>query len=835
MTKYLSILRTITGTVLALLVILPVLAQPKPQWSSAEIKQALEKSQVLGTVLYLAAHPDDENTRLISYLSNERHYRTAYLSLTRGDGGQNLVGTEKGAEMGLLRTQELLQARKIDGGEQFFTRAVDFGYSKNAEETLEIWEKEKVLADAVYVIRKFRPDVIVLRFPPNSRAGHGHHTTSALLAEEAFDLAGDPKAYPEQLSMVEVWQPKRLLFNTSTWWDKTIPEQAKTSDEFVMVDIGAYNPVLGISYAEIAAESRSQHKSQGFGSGKSRGTKLEYMKHVKGDKAKGDLMSGVDVSWNRVPGSDEVKAKLVEASANFQMDNPAATIPTLLKVHQLLEDLEQTHYVVHKKKEVQELILACAGYWSEATAASYSAAAGDEVELRAFAINRSDVPIKLRKVIFAGEEQVVGELLKNNEGREIKQAIELSGDHDAQPYWLRSDFMGVFQVDDPKLIGDPENQPALEVELHLEIEGMRFVRKEPVYYKWTDRVDGELYRPFVPMPAVTLNLDQKVMIFPGDEPQTVQVILQAHKDGVSGKAGLEMDDGWRVEPTYADYSLEKKGQEIQLKFKIFPPSKGAVSSLKAYAELNSKKYNRSLVTIEYPHVLTQTLLPEAKAKMVRLDLKREGKSLGYIMGAGDEVPQNLEQLGYQVTMLDEEGLRSTDLSQFDAIISGIRAYNTEKYLARLQPKLMEYVQNGGTYLVQYNTNRGLVTEDIGPYPMKLSRSRVTKEEAEATLLNSQHRLMTTPNAITDADFDQWVQERGLYFAGEWDERYTPLIAWNDPGEDAQKGGLLVANYGKGVFIYSGISFFRQLPAGVPGAFRLLVNLIDAQNEESNGQ
>ena len=356
------------------LLLIATASYAQKQMNASEIKLALNKLNTLGSVLYVAAHPDDENTRLIAYMANERLVRTGYLSLTRGDGGQNLIGTEKGPLMGVVRTQELLEARKVDGGEQFFTRAVDFGYSKTPEETFIKWDKQAVLADVVWAIRKFKPDVMITRFPPTSKAGHGHHTASAILAAEAFDLAGDKNAFPEQLTYTTVWQPKRLLLNASTWWDKELPQKAKDNPtEYTTVDIGTYNTLLGKSYGEIAAESRTMHKSQGFGSAKQRGSKLEYLKLLKGEPFKTDVLDGVNLSWKTVNGGEAIEKLLTKAITNFNAEQPELIVPTLLEAHQLLNKLPDSNkWKWIKLSKIRTVIANCAGLFVEVTANDYS-------------------------------------------------------------------------------------------------------------------------------------------------------------------------------------------------------------------------------------------------------------------------------------------------------------------------------------------------------------------------------------------------------------------------------------------------------------------------------
>ena len=796
------------------------------QLNSSEIKLALKKLNKLSSVLYIAAHPDDENTRLIAYMANEEMARTAYLSLTRGDGGQNLIGTEKGALMGVLRTQELLEARKIDGGEQFFTRAVDFGYSKTPEETFQKWDKNKILADVVWTIRKFRPDVIITRFPPTSRAGHGHHTASAILAKEAFDLAGDSKAYPEQLKYVTIWQPKRLVLNVSTWWDKELPEKAKNAPhEYLTIDIGSYNPLLGKSYAEIAAESRTMHKSQGFGTSKQRGSKLEYLQLIKGAPFQSSIFDGINVTWNRIEKTEKIKDLITEANNNFNPEHPEKIVPTLIQVYKLIKEIPDTiSWKKTKLTNLQSIIESCMGLFVEVTANDYSVAQGNSIGLKSTILNRSDLKLELIAIKIAGNDTSFNTILENNEPQQFEHTLYTRNSNLSHPYWLNNDYEGIFKVKDQRQIGIPENDASIAAEYVFKLNGISFTISRSATYKWTDRVKGEIYRPFVVLPKITVNITDQVYIFSSDKSKEVRVTLKAHQSNIKGKVSLKLPEGWKSEPSSDSYELKEKNEEKIIVFNVYPSNKESVGSISVILN-NEKEVAKSLITIEYNHILTQTLLPEAKAKLVRLNVAIKGNKIGYIQGAGDEIPLALEQLGYQVVILDENSIKNNDLSVYDAIICGIRAYNTNKYMATIYDKLMEYVKNGGNYVVQYNTNRGLEEVKIGPYPFKLSRDRVTVEEASPTFLAPEHPILNTPNKITDKDFDNWVQERGLYFPNEWDEKYTPILGWNDPNEKMTKGSLLVAHHGKGSFIYTGISFFRELPAGVPGAFKLFANIV----------
>ncbi|WP_066838964.1 PIG-L family deacetylase [Rufibacter ruber] len=824
-----ALTRTATWAWLLSFVLLaaPSFGQGPRKPNAADIRQALEKLNVLGSVLYFAAHPDDENTRLIAFLANERKLRTGYLSLTRGDGGQNLIGPEIREELGLIRTQELLQARQIDGGEQFFSRANDFGFSKNPAETFTIWNREQVLADAVWTIRKFRPDVIITRFSPVPGGTHGHHTASAIIAQEAFEAAADPKRFPEQLKTVEVWQARRLVWNTSSFFYGQ-GQKFDTSNKLTL-ETGLYNPLLGKSYNEISAESRSMHKSQGFGSSGSRGEALEYFEHLKGDRAQSDLVEGVTTTWNRLKGGESVGKIISEAIRNYNPANPSASVPTLLKATSALAKLPNSYWKQVKQEELDQVIKACLGLYLEATARDYSATPGEAVNIQLEATNRSAVPVTLTQVeyLFAKRDTTVQQKLENGKPLMLRVSVPISPSAMySQPYWLRlPGTTGMFRVDEPELIGLPENPAAAQVRVQVTVQGQPLSFTLPVVYKRTDPVEGEQYRPFVVTQPVFVNLTEKVYVFPDAQPKPVTVRVRAGQNSLEGQVTLRLPQGWRAAPASADFKLNQKGAEQTFTFQVYPGAQETESTISAAVSTLGRNFTQGLKTIEYAHIPTQTLFSESEAKAVKLDIKRKGQRIGYLMGAGDEIPASLQQIGYTVDQLQVDDLSAANLQKYDAVVTGVRAYNTLERLKFQQPQLLEYVRNGGTLVVQYNVSNGLVTSELGPYPLKLSNDRVTVEDAEVRFLKPDHAVLNSPNKITQKDFTGWVQERGLYFPNQWAPEYEAILSMNDPGETAKEGSLMVAKYGKGHFVYSGLSFFRELPAGVPGAYRLFVNLL----------
>lgn len=814
-------------------------AQPR-NYEVGEILLKLKKLNTLGSVLYIAAHPDDENTRMITYFAQQENMDVAYLSLTRGDGGQNLIGTEQSELLGLIRTQELLAARRIDGGEQYFTRANDFGFSKNHTETLNKWNEQQVLEDMVYVIRKVKPDVIITRFPPlkYNFDTHGHHSASAYLAEKAFDMAADPKMFPEQLKTVEVWQAKRLYWNTSTWFYTNTKTKMDTTGK-ILVDVGSYIPELGESVTEIAARSRSMHKSQGFGSAEQRGSEIEFLEFVKGVQAKKNLFEDIDITWGRVKGNEKVGQLLKQAYDGFDVKNKTKVLPQLLEAWQLLKD-KKDFWSGNKEKELKETIYALCGLFLESAATDFSAT--EKVKMKTVAINRSPVEMKLNSVSYSsGYNSAQGKPLLFNKPVAIDDSLMLTSSAISQPYWLTGTQQTppMYPLPDEKMRALPENFPALEACFNVSINGVEMDFCRPVEYKWTDRVKGEIYRPFVVSPDRTIHPHQSVLVFSDEKPQEVTVTVKAWKDRVAGNVTfVNLPTGWKVAPDKLYVELAKKGEEREVKFALTPPTGSSTVELRpAFTPITEARYDinyftHDYVEIAYDHIPYQVLFPQASIKVIKLDMKKGGTNIAYIKGAGDEVGEKLQQAGYSITYLTKDNFSTTNLSQFNAVLVGIRAYNTEKWLPHQKEKLMGYVHNGGNVIVQYQTTAGLLTNDFGPYPFKIGRGRVTVEEAAMTMLDPKHPVFNSPNKLTATDFEGWIQERGLYFASEWDSNYVPLFACNDPGEDPLKGSVLLADYGKGSFIYTGISFFRELPAGVPGAYRLLANMLAYKKDGS---
>jgi LmbE family N-acetylglucosaminyl deacetylase len=797
-------------------------AQGPATVTSADIYLRLKKLNVLGTVLYVAAHPDDENSRLIAYMAKGRLYRTGYLSMTRGDGGQNLIGDEQGVELGLIRTQEMMAARRVDGAEQFFSRAYDFGFSKSTEEALKTWDHEKMLSDVVWVVRKFQPDVIITRFPPDSRAGHGHHSASAVLAHEAFDAAGDPNRFPEQFKYgVKPWKARRLLWNSFNFG----PGFNTTSEDQMKIDVGGYNPILGKSYGEMAAISRTNHKSQGAALTPARGESMEYFTLVAGDPAHGDPMEGVVTDWGRVQNGSEIGLMVDQVVKDYSLLAPEKSVPGLTGIYKAIEQLPEGYWRTQKLKEVRDLIADCAGLWLEAVVRTPYAVRGDSLAI-SFAVNdRLGTDMAVTGVGVADFDTTIHEQLQPDKNFFITRSILVSPRKElTQPYWL-AELMspGHFNVSDQRLIGDPLSAPAYEANFRLLVGGVTLNISRPVQYKYTHPVKGEVYEPLTVLPRATARFDPELLVFTDREKKEFDAEVQDRTGhGHPPALGLTAVPALSIQGvgggTFGDPSWMAK-----------PVSTGTavVSVDGVFQENGGWDTAEELRTIAYDHIPRIDYFKPATEKFMIADIKTSGHRIGYIEGAGDKVPEALQQMGYEVVTLREKDLASaTYLQQFDAIITGVRAYDVRPWLAGRHAVLMEYVKNGGNLIVQYNRgDLGQVKTTIGPYPMAIANIRVTDETAKVNFVLPDHKVLHFPNTITDDDFSGWIQERGIYFAGQVDTAYQEVLSMKDPAESEVKGSLIVANYGKGVFVYTGLVFFRELPAGVPGAYRLMANII----------
>ena len=831
--------------ILIVLAIFPTFIIAQNKNSSDNIFQEIKKLSVHGNVLYIAAHPDDENTKLLAFLSNEKLYNTAYLSLTRGDGGQNLIGDEQGIELGLIRTNELLEARKVDGTKQFFSRAYDFGFSKSPAEALNIWGHDKILSDVVWAIRKFRPDVIICRFPTTGEGGHGHHTASAILASEAFEAAADPTKFPEQLKLgVNTWQAKRLLWNTFNFGSTN----TQNENQF-KIDCGGYNPVLGKSYGEISATSRSKHSSQGFGVAASRGTSIEYFTTIKGTPPVNDLMDGVDLSLNKTEiKSDNLKQQYANVLRslinNYKINSPQSSIEDLQKLQKISLMSGSSPMLLQKRKEIEDLILKCSGIFFEGTSLVQKNIIGDSIKINFLFNNRLGINVTNVRTGFIFDSTKYNEIeliqkpeFNTNISRLV--SIPVSDEMTAtQPFWLKDAKQpGSFTISDQtKRILPYINET--KVYFSFKINGLDYFFTEPLDYKFIDPVKGELYQPAIITNPVDIKANKSLIIVKdkNNDLQKIGYTIHFNKD-FNDKLSFYIQSD-KNQTKVLDTILNKKaGESFSLETNIPSSNKNEITvfcwlSSPAFNNYkNLKKISTTLKKISYSHIPDIFYHYTDSVKILFLDLKTTGKNIGYITGAGDKVPEALSLMGYNVTFLSEKDATSGNLNNYDAIITGIRAYNTLTWLEDAYTNLMKYVENGGRLVVQYNTNNRLAAMKtrIFPYPFTISRNRITDENAEVNFIDDQNPILNYPNKITKDDFIGWIQERSIYNAENIDSKYSKILKMKDPGEEEQSGSLITADYGKGKIIYSGLVFFRELPAGVPGAFRLFANIISNNN------
>ena len=873
---------TTTRWLLSLLLIVGLAPTPAQRTISGEIeiRQALERLNTLGSVMMIGAHPDDEREQVLAYLALGRHVRTAYLSLTRGEGGQNLIGPEQGDELGIIRSQELLTSRRIDGAEQYFTRAIDFGFSKTADETLQKWDRNKVLGDVVYNIRRFRPDVVILVFSGTPRDGHGHHQASSILGKEAFSLAGDPTKFPEQLAYVQPWTPKRLMMNAGGpggGQNKGKGGKNKADNvpppDLLNVDVGVYSPELGASFGEIGGASRSANRTQGTGAAETKGSQIVSMETVSGDKATKDLFENLDITWNRVPGGAAVQPIVTQALTAFVPAHPEALLPQLTQARPLIAAIKDP-LAERKLKELDDLIALCAGLSLEAQSDKAAVSPGATLRVNFTAIQRLPGQVALTGIRLSGIEgapivNLAPTVLVNNQPSRYNASFTIPQNQPyTQPYWLERPKDGaLYSVPDPSDIGLPENKPVLTAQFRVQVAGTELELTRPVQYRYVDRVLGEQTRPFTVIPAVAVSLAEHALVFGDAKPRRIEVAVKSNGGKVAGDLRLDIPAGWNADPASSHFELAATEEQTNVFFNLVPPAADSRGKIRAIAQVGTHTISTGTEVIQYPHITTQTLLPPAEATLVRADIKILSKTVGYIMGAGDDVPQAIRQLGCEVTLLTESDLAHGDLTRFDAIVTGVRAFNTRPDLRANYQRLFDFASNGGTLIVQYNvpeggappavpaaaaapgqaapaapsqpaavpappaapaaTDGGLLAH-VGPYPIRFSRNdRVTMEDAPITFPNPDLRLLHVPNQITKADFDGWVQERGLYFSDEWDPRYQSVLESHDPGEMPLQGGMLYTPLGKGAYIFSAYDWFRELPAGVPGAYRLFANMLSA--------
>ncbi|HLA58888.1 MAG TPA: PIG-L family deacetylase, partial [Puia sp.] len=813
-------------------------AQMPEAENASDILLRMKKLNVLGSVLYIAAHPDDENTRLLAWLSQDKLYRTGYLSLTRGDGGQNLIGDEQGIELGLIRTQELMAARRVDGADQFFSRAYDFGFSKTTAEALKIWNEQKILSDVVWIIRNFQPDIIITRFPEDKRAGHGQHSASSVLARMAYTAAADPKQFPEQFTYGALpWQAKRIFWNNYNFGTVNT-----TRDDQLKIEVGGYNPLVGKSYGEIAADSRSQHRSQGFGIAHSRGNFLEYFSLTEGERADSSLLQNINCNWSRVPNGAPIGQMIDRLIKNYDPSAPYQSLQSLVEIYQHINALAPGYWRKVKLQETLELIHACSGLWLEATVPQAYALHNQTIPVTLRIVNRAPLGISVQSVILNGQDTSWNLTLQPGVNYSLVRQISLRGLPISQPYWLKQSMSpGSYNVQDQTLIGRPLNPPVLEAVFEVRMLGESFRFTQNVFYRFTDAVKGELFEPLTIVPGQMAYCDPDLLVFTDGKEKELMVkkqlktlqeedednavihpaVLSSVKKPTDNASSISITPipGFQTK----DISHSGSGNEFLLKSNLTKNQN--IATWVIHTKNGATDTLLQCRTISYEHIPRIDYFKQAKSTVVSVNLKTAGKKIGYIEGAGDKVPDALSAMGYTVIKLNEGMVTSSILQNLDAVITGVRAYDVHDWLTGKYGVLMDYIKNGGNLIVQYNRNLGNDTTGIGPYPFGISNARVTEEDAPVQFLLPSHPVLHFPNEISDKDFEEWIQERGIYFAQHIDPRYQAVFSMHDSGEAEQNGSLIIGNYGKGYFSYTGLVFFRELPAGIPGAYRLFANLI----------
>ena len=847
----------------------PAAAQQAPRSGLVEAALRLRRLDGVKRVLMIAAHPDDESSALLATFATGMGVETAYLSLTRGDGGQNVIGPELMEELGIVRTGELVAARAIDGGRQFFTRAVDYGFSKSAEEAFSHWPRDELLRDVVWVIRRFRPQVIVSVFSGTQADGHGQHQVAGILAAEGFEVAGDPNRFPEQLEHVEPWQPAKLFRNARA-------DPAGTP--MTVVETGTFDPLLGRSWYQLAMEGRSQHRSQDMGTAQSpgpRSSNLVLVRSTVNAEAGADLFAGIDTTLAalvrglpaavRTEALEQVQAyreAIREAEASLGVIDPDRAVPPLARSLRHLESLAQVasahgpygdelaRAVSHHAEGVRAALLAAAGIVVDAAAGDALLVPGQETTLTVTVWNGGELSVaEVRSELFAPDGWSVAATEPAPDGPIEPGQLALWSftvrvPDDAQltePYFLRRPRDGDLYrwPDDPSLWGLPEDPPLLRAGATFEVETLPGAPPVVVAtvaeaeFVGVDQISGEYRERVVVVPAVSVATDQSSMVWPTTDqrPRDIAVRLRGEaKGGVAGTVRVEVPEGWAVEPASIPFEVAVAGSVTSVTFRVTPDADGAAGRvvLRAVAEdPGGERWDRAVRIIDYPHIRRVAHLLPAEVAVTRVPMRvAEGLRVGYVMGTGDGGFEALRQIGVAVELLSPERVRAEDFSRFSAIVVGVRAYETRPDLVAANARLLEFARAGGTVIVQYQQYQ-YPAGDFAPYPVAISRphDRVTDETAPVRVLDTAAPVFTTPHRITAEDFAGWVHERGLYFLSSWDERFTALLEMADPGEAPLRGSLLVAPVGAGLYAYTGLAFFRQFPAGVPGAYRLFANVV----------
>lgn len=859
-----------------------IFAQVKPVYDQGAIGlgQLLKRLNNTKSVMHIGAHPDDEDSDLLAYLARAENARTVYLSLTRGDGGQNVIGSELFESLGVIRTEELLQARTLDGGEQLFTRAFDYGFSKTLDEAKAKWNEEEVLCDVVSAIRQVRPLVVISRFSGTPNDGHGQHQFAGYIAPKAVEAAADETKCKDSGMP---WQVLKFYVSQNF---------RDTSEPTLKVNTGKYDFLLGKSYYEIAAEGRSHHKTQEQGGLELKGERFAGMNLVwsKGRKIEKEtsVFDGIDTSLEGIwiPADVSTEGDLLNSLQdwNFRVRNTYkdVNISNLDSIFSyLLNDLEYAKnlpssfegfdknvssvaILENKKKEIVKAIKFVSGLEIDALTNQETVTKGEEflTSVKVFYPENPNIKVKSIKLNTPKSWEISdAEEPKDNSqfarfSRETANSakffkVKVANDaKPTQPYFLENEKENYLY----KLNSDaPRNQPfqdeLMSADVTVEIGGTDITFIQPVEYRFADATRGEVRRNLNVVPKVSLKLDQNLIISPrrkeANKHKISVSLTNNSNEAISGKLYLKLPNGekiemqplkgdvwydtvkdWKVLPESADFTLKSKGESISKDFEITVPSfqPHHIYKIEAVAEVNGEKFTQNLNEIAYPHIQTHRFYTNAETKVNVLDLEVANVKVGYIMGSGDAVPEAIRQMGLNVEMLNKQDLTNGDLSKFNVIVVGIRASETRPDFVANNGRLLEYVNNGGTLIVQYQKSDYL-QKKLTPFLVGDVGARVAEEDAKITILEPNHPVFNFPNKIIPFDFENWVQERNLYAFRNFDEKYIPLLESHDKNEPENKGGMVYAEIGKGKYMYVSYSFFRQLPAGHPGAYRLFANIL----------
>ncbi len=817
------------------------------------LSQALKRLDIVGSVLHTGAHPDDENSALLAWLARGQGIRTAYLSATRGEGGVNLLGSELFEALGVIRTEELYGARRLDHAQQFFTPNYEFGFSKSADDTFTKWPHDQVLGDFVRVIRYFRPEIIISRFTGTARDGHGHHQVAGIVTQEAFKAAADPSRYPEY---GKPWQAKKLYLNGMG------NDQNVTAGP--VLNVGEFDSDLGRSYSQIASEGRSLHRSQAQGSAQDAGprqTRLQLVQKMINTADDAPLFAGVlykltdlaQLDPRLLSGLMDIEQRITSIRQKVNLLRPQEIVPDLtaglVALQQIRGSTSNDHVqflLQQKEEDFQEAIRLAAGLLFDVIASDDTVVPGQEFNLTLSVINGGPYPFPGFRAITTlppswtmTPDGSTGSL-QPGQRLEQKYKVKVPATSDfTQPYWLRQPRRGdrfVWPDVPPGLL--PTDDVLLMARAELEYQGATIVMKKPAEFRRIDRMFGEQRTAVKVVPSLSVVVSPDIAVVPlkGTRQKEFTVTVENQNPAaVSGEVGLILPAGWTASPTSRPLNFTQQGEKASLQFTVSVPATAGDYVVKAVAKSANQEFTSGYTTIAYPHIETRYVYSPAESKVEVLDVATTVSSVGYVEGTGDAIPDALRQLGINVTMLSAKDIATADLSRFPAIILGVRAYAVRDDLRAYNKRLLDYVSNGGTLIAQYNRSNEVGNIQIGPYPLTLANvnqnntERVTHEDAPVRILDPASSVLNVPNKIGDKDFEGWVDERGTFFLRSWDPRYAAPLESSDPGEPGRAGGLVIGKYGKGTYIYTGYSFFRELPAGVKGAYRLFANLVSVEN------